>query len=92
MPERKAAGRTPFLSKKECAAILSVSIKVINKLIETGQLPLTDIPDDTPASSDLFGQPVEPPREVCVLRSDLVKFLEQSLLCHKPVLSPGNDR
>ena len=87
----KLPGVPPFLSKKECAAILSVSIKVIDKLTETGQLPLTDIPDDTPASSDLFGQLVDPPREVCILRSDLVKFLEQSLLCHKPVLTPEND-
>jgi len=78
----------PFLSVKECAAILGVSTKVINKLIEIKQLPLTDIPDDSPASSDLFGQSIEPPREVCILRSDLVKFLDQSLLCYKPVLEP----
>lgn len=88
----KLPGVPPFLSKKECAAILGVSVKVINKLIETGQLPQTDIPDDTPTSSDLFGQSVEPPREICILRSDLVKFLEQSLFCHKPVLDPENDR
>jgi len=87
----KLPGVPPFLSKKECAAILGVSIKVINKLIKTNQLPLTDIPDDSPVSSDLFGQSIEPPREVCILRSDLVKFLDQSLLCYKPVLVPEND-
>jgi hypothetical protein len=54
----------PFLSKKECAAIMGVSMKVVNKLIESGQLPLTDIPDDSRlASFDLFGQQIDPPRE-----------------------------
>jgi len=88
----KLPGVPPFLSKKKCADILNVSAKVVNKLVEAGHLPLTDIPRDSPASFDLFGQLVEPPREVCILRADLVEFLEKSLLCHKPVLGPENDR
>jgi hypothetical protein len=81
----KLPGVPPFLSKSECAAILGVSMKVINHLVDAGELPLTNIPDETPAYSDLFGQAEEPPREVCILRADLVEFLEKSLLCNKPV-------
>jgi hypothetical protein len=63
-------------------------MKIINYLIESGQLPLVDIPDDSPASSDLFGALVEPSREICILRADLVALFERLLLCNKPVLDP----
>lgn len=85
-------GAPPFLSKKECAAILGVSVKIINYLVDTGALPLTDIPCDSIVSLNLFSAPTEPPTEKCVLRSDLVAFLEKSLLCYKPVLYPEDDR
>jgi hypothetical protein len=89
----KLPGVPPFLSKPECAAILGVSMKVINHLVGTGELPFTDIPgDDAPAYPDLFGQTGEPPREVCILRADLTDFLEKSLLCNKPVFDLDNDR
>lgn len=76
-----------ILSKKECAIILGVSMKVINKLIDTGQLSLVDLPDDDyPESYDLFGQAINQPKIGCILRADLVDFLEKSLYCHKPIL------
>jgi hypothetical protein len=79
----------PFLSKKECAAILGVSMKVINHLVESGQLPLAGIPDgSTPVTFDLFDQPIDPPRKECILRTDLTALLEKLLVCHKPVLDP----
>jgi hypothetical protein len=83
-------GAPPFLSIKECAAILGVSVKIVDYLIESGQLPLVDTPDDSPASSDLFGALVEPPREICILRADLAALFERLLLCNKPVLDPEN--
>ena len=79
-------GVPPFLSKKECAAILGVSMKVIDQVTKSGELPLTDIPGDYQSSSDLFGQPIDPQPETCILRADLVTFIEKSLLCNKPVL------
>jgi len=85
-------GVPPFLSKKECAAILNVSVKVINHLTKSGELPLADIPGDSPPCFDLFGQPIKPQREVCILRADLVNFIEKALLCNKPVLDTEEDR
>jgi len=84
-------GVPPFLSKEECAAILGVSRKTINHLTE-GELPLVDIPSDSPLCFDLFGQPIEPQREVCILRADLINFIEKALLCNKPVLDTEEDR
>ncbi|MDR0443230.1 MAG: hypothetical protein LBH44_07490 [Treponema sp.] len=82
----------PFLSKKECSVVLGVSMKVINKLIESGQLPLTDIPDDSqPVSFDLFGEPINPPREEVILRADLIVLFEKLLVFHKPILKPKNE-
>jgi len=78
----------PFLSKKECAAILGVSAKVINHLIESGDLPLVDIPDDSHDSSNLFGELIEHPRETCILRADQAALFEKLLLCNKPILDP----
>ena len=75
-----------FLSKKECAAILGVSMKVINQLIEQGKLPLIDIPGDSRSFTDLFGELIETQRETYVLRSELINYIEKSLLCNKPVL------
>ena len=81
-----------FLSRKECSTILVVSMKVINKLIETGQLSITEIPDDnTPVSRDLFGQPIEQPCIECILRSELVEFLERAMLYNKPILTLEDD-
>jgi hypothetical protein len=78
-----------FLSKTQCAAILGVSMKVINHLIISGQLPVTDIPNDSlPTGFDLFGQPIEQPREECILRADLAALFEKLLACNKPVLDP----
>ena len=89
----RLSGVPALLSKKECATILGVSVKVINKLTETGKLPLTEIPDDNPpVSYDLLGSPIKQPRIECVLRTDLADLLEKSLLCHKPILDPENDR
>jgi hypothetical protein len=79
-------GAPPFLSKKECATILGVSMKVINNLINKGQLPIVKIPDDSPESFDLFDNPIEQPRVDCILRYDLVNFLENALFCNKPIL------
>ena len=79
-------GVPPFLSEKECATILGVSMKVINQLTQSGELPLTDIPYDSPSSLDLFGQPIEPQHEICILRADLVNLINKSLLCNRPVL------
>jgi len=77
-----------FLSRKECATILGVSMKVINKLIDAGSLPLIKIPDDNaPICFDLFGMIMEQPYVEYILRSDLVEFLEKTLLCHKPILN-----
>ena len=85
-------GVPAILSKKECAAVLGVSLKVINKLTETAHLPLTEIPDDnSPISYNLFGQPITQPHIECILRADLVDFLEKALLCHKPILDPEID-
>ena len=81
----------PFLSKKECSAILGVSMKVINYLVKSGELPIVDIPDDSPASSNLFGELIEPPREICILRADLAVLFEKLLLCNKPILDAEND-
>jgi hypothetical protein len=85
-PIERLPGVPSFLSKEECASILGVSIKVINFLVESEQLPLTEIPSDVLPCNDLFGQLIEPPREKCILRSDLIDFMEKSLLCNKPVL------
>jgi len=79
-------GVQPFLSKKECATVLGVSMKVINQLTDTGELPLIDIPSDAPTVFDLFGNIIGQPREVYILRAELVKYMEKSLLCNKPVL------
>jgi hypothetical protein len=84
-------GIPPLLSKKECAAILGVSAKVIDHLIEAGQLPLTDIPNESTDSTDLFGASTVSPRETCVLRADLIMLFEKLLFCNKPVLDPEND-
>ena len=75
-----------FLTAKECATILGVSMKIIDQLIGSGELPQIDIPGDSQLSEDLFGEPFEPQRETCILRADLIKFIEKSLLCNKPVL------
>jgi len=81
-----------FLSRKECSTILGVSMKVINKLIESEQLSIIEIPDDnTPSSSDLFGQPIEQPRIECILRSELIEFLERAMLFNKPILTAEDD-
>jgi hypothetical protein len=91
-PIERLPGVPQFLSKKDCADILGISIKVINHVIEAGLLPVVDIPcDDTP-SSDLFGDLIEPPREKCILRADLIYFMEKALLCNKPVLDIEPDR
>ena len=82
----KLPGVPPFLSKPECCAVLGVSMKVVNQLIESGELPLFDIPGDSLPSQDLFGESIEPQREVCILRADLIDYIEKSLLCNKPVL------
>jgi len=79
-------GVPTFLTAKECATILGVSMKIIDQLIGSGELPLIDIPGDSLPSEDLFGEPLEPQRETCILRADLIKFIEKSLLCNKPVL------
>jgi hypothetical protein len=79
-------GVPPFLSKKECAVVLGVSMKVINQLIQSGEIPLIDIPDDSLSFTDLFGELIEPQRETCILRHDLIKFINKSFLCNKPVL------
>ena len=76
----------PFLSKRECAAILRVSIKVINNLVNDGQLPIVKIPGDSPDTADLFGASTEPTYIECILRSDLKNFLEKVLLHNKPIL------
>jgi len=86
-PIEQLPGVPPFLSKKECAAILGVSMKVINNLISEGQLPIVKIPDDSPESFDLFDNPIEQPRVDCILRCDLVNFLEKALLYNKPILN-----
>ena len=85
-PIERLPGIPAFLSKDECAAILGVSMKVINRLVESGQLPSTDIPGDTLPYNDLFGELIEPPREKVILRADLADYMEKSLLCNKPVL------
>jgi hypothetical protein len=85
----KLPNAPPFLSKKECAAILGVSMKTINRLVESGHLPSVDIPDDSsPITFDLFGQPLDPPRSEYILRADLTALLEKLLVCNKPVLDP----
>jgi len=81
-----------FLSRKEVATVLGCSMKIVNKLIEAGLLPLIRIPDDkAPVCFDLFDQPIEPPCIEVILRADLAVFLEKALLCHKPILSSEND-
>jgi len=85
-PIERLPGIPAFLSKDECAIILGVSMKVINHLIESGQLPSTEIPNDTVPYSDLFGELIEPPREKVILRADIADYMEKSLLCNKPVL------
>ena len=87
-PIEKLPNIPPFLSKKDCSIILGVSMKVINKLTESGELPIIDIPDDISVCTDLFGEQVELPREKCILRADLVIYMEKALLCNKPVLDP----
>jgi hypothetical protein len=67
-------------------------VKVINHLTESGELPLIDIPGDSPPCFDLFGQPIKPQCETCILRADLVNFLEKALLCNKSVLDLEKDR
>jgi len=79
-------GVPPFLSKKECAVILGVSMKIIDQIIKSGELPQIDTPGDAQPFPDLFGQLIEPQRETCILRADLADFIEKSLLCNKPVL------
>jgi len=86
-PIEQLPGIPPFLSKKECAAILGVSMKVINNLISENQLPIVKIPDDSPESFDLFGNHIEQARVDCILRYDLVNFLEKALFCNKPILN-----
>ncbi len=76
----------PFLSRRECAAILRVSIKVINNLVSAGQLPIVKIPGDSPDTFNLFGTPTEPAYIECILRCDLINFLEKALLHNKPIL------
>jgi hypothetical protein len=83
-------GVPPFLSKKECADILGVSMKVVNYLVKSGQLPSADIPRDSAFSYDLFGELLEPPRETCILRADLAALFEKLLLCNKPILDLEN--
>ncbi|MDR0301525.1 MAG: hypothetical protein LBI04_04330 [Treponema sp.] len=90
-PIERLPGVPPFLSKKECAAIIGVSMKVINHLTESGQLPLIEIPGDSSSYQDLFGDVVEPSREKCILRADVIDFMEKALLCNKPVLDPELD-
>jgi hypothetical protein len=85
-------GAPVFLSRKECSTILGVSMKVINKLIESGQLSIIEIPDDnTPVSCGLFGQPIEQPRIEYILRSELVDFFERAMLYNKPILTAEED-
>jgi len=79
-------GVPPFLSKKECAVILGVSMKIIDRITNSGELPQVDIPGDVQSFPDLFGQLIEAQRETCILRADLIDFIEKSLLCNKPVL------
>ena len=79
-------GVPPFLSKKECALILGVSMKVINQLTASGELPIIDIPGEATPHIDLFGEFIELPREECILRADLLSYIDKSLLCNKPVL------
>jgi hypothetical protein len=79
-------GVPPFLSKKECAVILGVSLKVIEQLTDSGELPLIDIPGDSQPVYDLFGNAIDQPCEIYILRAELVKYIEKSLLCNKPVL------
>jgi len=81
-------GIPPFLSKKDCCAILGVSIKIINQLIESGDLPLIYIPGDEVICTDLFGEQIEFQREKCILRADLIAYMEKALLCNKPILNP----
>jgi hypothetical protein len=82
-------GVPPFLSKKDCASVIGVSMKTINNLVESGQLPVISIPNDSlPASFDLFGLLTESPREECILRADLAALLEKLLACNKPILGP----
>jgi len=76
----------PFLSKKECAVILGVSLKVIEQLTDSGELPLIDIPGDSQPIFDLFGNAIDQPCETYILRAELKKYIEKSLLCSKPVL------
>ena len=85
-------GVPPFLSIQDCAAVLGVSMKAVNRLIESGGLPLTDIPGGSLPSPGLFGPPAEPPREKCVLRADLIDFMDKALICNKAVLGPERDR
>ena len=75
-----------FLSMKEAAAVLGVSMKVINELTELGELPLTEVPDESQPITDLFGNEIKPPPESCILRLDLINYIEKSLLCNKPIL------
>jgi len=91
-PIERLPGAPPFLSQKECAAVLGVSMKTIKNLIESKQLPVTDIPSDTLPFTDLFGGLIEPQREICILRADLISYMEKSLLCDKPILLPETDR
>jgi len=76
----------PFLSKKDCSVILGVSMKVINQLTESGNLPIIDIPGDDLIYTDLFGEQIELQREQCILRADLITYMEKALLCNKPIL------
>jgi hypothetical protein len=85
-------GVPSFLSKKECAVVLGVSMKVINQLIQSGEIPLIDIPGDSQPIFDLFNNIIEPQHETCILRADLLGFIEKSLLCNKPVIGLEEDR
>jgi hypothetical protein len=85
-PIERLPGVPPFLSEKECAVILGVSMKIIDQLTASGALPVTDIPGDFSPCLDLFGQLIEPQREKVILRVDLINFLEKNLLCNKPIL------
>ena len=85
-PIERLPGVPPFLSKPECSVILGVSMKVINQLTESGQLPVTEIPGDSPPQTDLFGELIRQSHEECILRADLIAFMEKSLLCNKPIL------
>jgi hypothetical protein len=80
-------GVPAFLSKEDCATILGVSMKLINHLTESGQLAITNIPSDILPSTDLFGQPIDPPCEKCILRADLIDFMDKALLFNKPILN-----